>query len=242
MSARLSIISCFLLIATAAAPLLAQDAHASLHSPAKLTPHSPHLPWLGFQIDRVSDTVRAQLPRLLKGTGFVITSVDANSPCNEAGILPHDIVWKFGDQILVNEAQLEVLLNHKNPGDVVKITFFRSGQEQQTDIIIGKCPLPTVAIMGPSADSARTGIDKIPEMPVISPTEGQRTATLEIASALIQIETRDEELWLSIDHKGVNIFDDILNDENEKKIPSEWLEPVKELRQTLQKREKKLTP
>jgi hypothetical protein len=218
--------------------LRAQEEAAPIHKTAAIRPSSPDLPWLGFQIERVTDTVRAQLPQLLKGTGFAITSVDPDSPCNQAGLLPHDIIWKFGDQLLVNEAQLDVLLHHRNPGDSVKISIFRSGKELQRDIIIGKCPSPPLAILGPTIDSARTVRSAIPEMPVALPPDGQRTATLEIADALIQIETRNNVLWLTIDHKGVNLFDDVLNEENEKSIAPEWLEPVKELRQTLQKRNK----
>jgi PDZ domain len=219
--------------------LHAQDYQAPIHKVAVISPQSPDLPWLGFQIERVTDTVRAQLPQLLKGTGFVITSVDPQSPCNQAGLLSHDIIWKFGDQILVNEAQLDVLLHHRAPGDSVKISLYRAGKELQTEIIIGKRPAPTVAILGPSMDSARNIGGNIPDVtPVSPPADGQRTATLEVGDALIQIETRDDGLWLSIDDKGVNVFDDVLNEQNEKNIPPAWLEPVRELRQTLQKRNK----
>ncbi len=223
------------LLAVLPTSLRAQEYEAPIHKVAMISPQSPDLPWLGFQIERVTDTVRAQLPQLLKGTGFVITSVDPKSPCNQAGLLPHDIIWKFGDQILVNEAQLDVLLHHRTPGDLVKISLFRSGKELQTEIIIGKRPAPTVAILGPTIDSTRKDVGHI-EMPVIPPTDGQRTATLEVGDALIQIETRDDELWLSIVDKGVNVFDDVLNEQNEKNIPAAWHQPVSELRQTLQKR------
>jgi PDZ domain len=231
-----SAIAMGLLLAAWPTSLFAQELRAPIQKVAVISPQNPDLPWLGFQIERVTDTVRAQLPQLLKGTGFVILSVDPQSPCNQAGILPHDIIWKFGDQILVNEAQLDVLLHHKAPGDSVKISLFRAGKEVEIDIIIAKRPAPVVAILGPTIDSARNIGGNIPEMPVIPPSDGQRTATLEVGDALIQIETREDGLWLSIDHKGVNIFDDVLNELNEKNIPTTWLEPVRELRQTLEKR------
>lgn len=227
---------------TAMLPTAAQQDFSAKQEPAVLSLPNQDLPWLGFQVERVTDAVRAHLPDLPKGTGFVITSLESQSPSHEAGLLRHDVVWKLNDQLLINEAQLEVLLSHKQPGDSVKIHFFRSGAKHEVTLVIGKLPPAKVAIMGPSSNQSENSNSgnqqkiQLPQIPQNIPLETQKTATLELPNTLIQIETREQALWLSIDHKGVNIFDDELNEENTKKIPAHWVEPVNELRRTLENR------
>jgi len=119
--------------------------------PAHLTQPKPMVgpAWLGFKVARPDDATRSRLPGLPVGMGFVIQSVDPKSPAESSGVRPLDVVWKFGDQMLVNEGQLGVLLRTKKPGDVVTLALFRNEQEMEVSLTLGAFPLNREAAAGP---------------------------------------------------------------------------------------------
>lgn len=129
-----------------------------------LTPAEPPLsqsqkqvdgpPWLGFRVSKPDDATRAHLPDLPAGIGFIILTVDAKGPADVCGLQPLDVVWKFGDQLLVNEAQLVTLLRLKKPGDVVAFSVFRSGRALEVPMTLGAFPLNRPLGIGPELDAA----------------------------------------------------------------------------------------
>jgi hypothetical protein len=99
------------------------------------------IPWLGFDLSKPDETTTAQLPSLPKGIGFVVKSIDTDSPAATSGIQPLDVIWKFGDQLLVNEGQLITLLRLHKPGETVKLSLFRAGKHVESELILGELPL-----------------------------------------------------------------------------------------------------
>lgn len=111
-------------------------------------------PWLGFRVTKPDETTRAHLPELPAGIGFVILSVDSKGPAETSGLQAKDVVWKFGDQLLVNEAQLVTLLRLKKPGEVVPLAVFRSGRSLEIPLTLGTFPLNRPLGIGPELDAA----------------------------------------------------------------------------------------
>lgn len=111
-------------------------------------------PWLGFRVSKPDEATRAHLPELPVGIGFVIQTVDDKGPAAACGLQPLDVVWKFGDQLLVNEAQLATLLRLKKPGDVVSLAVFRSGRALDISMTLAAAPLNRPLTLGPEIDSA----------------------------------------------------------------------------------------
>ncbi|MGC4013272.1 MAG: PDZ domain-containing protein [Luteolibacter sp.] len=105
--------------------------------------------WLGFNVSKPDESTRAHLPELPAGMGFVIQSVEPKGPAERAGLRALDVVWKFGDQLLINESQLAVLLRMKHPGDVVSLALFRGGKAMDVDLTIGAYPINRPLPMGP---------------------------------------------------------------------------------------------
>lgn len=109
--------------------------------------------YLGVETSPVDPTVAAQLG-LPRGTGVVIRRVAEGSPA--AGVLqPHDVLTRLDDQILVNMAQLTVLVRNHKVGDEVKLTYFRGGKEASAKVKLGEREIPkTLAWVdaGPGAD------------------------------------------------------------------------------------------
>jgi S1-C subfamily serine protease len=58
--------------------------------------------WLGLQVSKPDPSMTSQLPSLPQGIGFVIASVDEDGPAQTAGLKKFDLLWKLGDQMLVN--------------------------------------------------------------------------------------------------------------------------------------------
>jgi hypothetical protein len=53
-------------------------------------------------------------------------------PAAKAGLAEHDILIRLDDQILVSADQLQSLVKMRKPGDVVKLTYLRKGEKNET--------------------------------------------------------------------------------------------------------------
>ena len=84
--------------------------------------------FLGLSPAALSEAVAEQLP-IAKGTGLLVATVLPDSPAAKAGLQKNDVLVRFDDQVLVNPEQLVTLVHTKKPGDAVKLTYFRKGQE-----------------------------------------------------------------------------------------------------------------
>ena len=89
--------------------------------------------WLGVAADEVSEELRAQLP-IEPGTGLVVRSVIPDSPAAKAGLQKSDVLTKLDDQLLTNPFRLRSLVSEKKDGDMVKLTYFRRGQQATLDV------------------------------------------------------------------------------------------------------------
>jgi predicted metalloprotease with PDZ domain len=145
----------FLLIALASGAAAQETPHTKDKAAAQVQPSGQSAPWLGVSVSRLDDAVRAQVPDLPTGFGFVVSTVDAGSPAEQAGVKPYDVFWKLGDQWLANEAQLFSLIRLHQTGDEVKLGIYRSGQllslvavldAMPEDRLLGKIPQLTEAV------------------------------------------------------------------------------------------------
>lgn len=96
--------------------------------------------WLGVGIERPTEELCSQLPELPSGTGFVVATIEPSGPAEAAGLLAHDVLWRLDDQLLINEAQLAVLLGLHQPGEMVRIDYYRGGKLLQAAVKLGKPP------------------------------------------------------------------------------------------------------
>jgi len=129
-------------------------------------------PWLGLTVGRLDDAVRAHVPGLPQGIGFVITDVAAGGPAEKSGVKAYDIFWKFDDQMIANEAQLLTLLRLKKDGDEVNLGLHRSGESLTIPVVL----------VHPKVDQALGRSLIIPAdtpMKVLNPAE--RSATIDTA-------------------------------------------------------------
>jgi hypothetical protein len=195
-----------------------------------------HAPWLGFEVCRADDAVRAQLPKLPKGVGFIINKIDPQGPADRAGLRALDILWKWNDQWLINEAQLSTLLDMQQAGDRVTLVVYRAGKEQSHVVTLGQAPpqpskTPPRSFHSPRKIAAIAFADRMLPQDLKS-----RTARLEDAQAVLEMEKRDDGIWLSIvDTEGVTIYDGPYSSSAKGDIPLIWQDRVDALQRSLQK-------
>ena len=102
-------------------------------APAKLE----KITYLGVAPGPVSDDLRAQLP-LKAGEGIKVNHVAEGSPASSAGIQEHDILLRLNDQILVEPQQLKTLVKMHKPGDEVRITLLRKGEQKELKAVLAE--------------------------------------------------------------------------------------------------------
>jgi hypothetical protein len=189
-------------------------------------------PWLGFRIVKPDESTTAHLPSLPPGIGFVIKSVDPGGPAEKAGVRALDIVWKFGDQMLVNEGQLATLLGHRKVGDEVVLSLFRSGQPQDVTIVLGEAPERRGRFAREVVDAA------------ILPGEGGPMKVVNVGTRTASFSTDEGRAWIQRDGSnykvvlhdpdGKLIYQGTLSDDDElESIPKDWRRRVCALRRGL---------
>ncbi|MDP3851456.1 MAG: PDZ domain-containing protein [Luteolibacter sp.] len=132
----------------------AEDMPESPHPMPPPMPHEVPRAWLGLDVSKPDETITAHLPSLPPGIGFVIRSIDKDGPAAAAGLKELDILWKLGDQMLVNESQLATLLRLAKPGDEITLAGFRSGKPLDVTLKLGEAPASMSVFPGDLMDAA----------------------------------------------------------------------------------------
>lgn len=192
---------------------------------------APPPPTLGISLQKPDPMVTAQLPNLPVGIGFLVTAVDDGGPAAKAGVQVHDVIWKLGDQMLVNEAQMAALLRLHQPGDQVVFSAFRSGMPQQFKVRVGKPKTRfsgIFAMAGTSPEQIDNGITR-----VVNASEMFAKTTS--ADGEAEVVKEGEGYRLSIkDNKQVQIFNGTFPaDGSWEGVPSEWKYRVMALKRAL---------
>jgi hypothetical protein len=174
-------------------------------------------PWLGVAWKDLDDATRAQVPDLPLGVGFVVRRVDADSPSEKAGIKPNDLIWKLGEQWIVNRDQLFTLLRLHKEGDEVKLGIYRSGKAMEIPVVLGRLPEAPIPM---GANSDPKGAQEVP-MVVKMPDKSTRVETLDGKATMTRSGSVFEVKIVS--HTGSVIYEGLLRDEQGALlVPESW--------------------
>ena len=105
--------------------------------PTKLPGKREKITYIGIAPGPVSEEIRAQLP-LKPGEGIKVNHVAEDSPAGKAGIQEHDILLRLDEQILVEPEQLRALVKMKKPGDEVKLSILRKGEQKEVKVVLSE--------------------------------------------------------------------------------------------------------
>jgi hypothetical protein len=100
-------------------------------------PAPAKVPFLGLALGSLDEPLAAQLG-LPKGVGVLVRAVMPDSPADKAGVLQHDVLRYFNDQLLVNEPQLQSLVRAAGIGTEVTLKLLRKGKEETLAVKLGE--------------------------------------------------------------------------------------------------------
>ncbi len=91
------------------------------------------LGWLGVRVREIdAQMLRSyRLPEVLKG--LWITTIDVNSPAEQSGLFPGDVIIKINGQNAENARSVMYQIAKIKPGEQVRIDFIRNGQHLYTN-------------------------------------------------------------------------------------------------------------
>lgn len=99
--------------------------------------------YLGAAVIGATNALRAQL-QIPRGMGVTVVNVLPGSPAAQAGIKNGDVLVKLDDQLLVNPAQMVVLVRNKAPGNQIQIAGFHEGKSTTFEVTLGAAMMPSI--------------------------------------------------------------------------------------------------
>lgn len=164
----------------------------------------------------------------------MIRSINPGGPAEAAGLRNFDVLWKMGDQMLVNESQLAVLLRLIKPGDEISLSGFRAGRPIEVKLKLGEAPAMPEPFPSDLVDSAvLPGGDSGVPMRVFNVSE--KVASYAADDGRVEIQ-RDGEVFMVkiVGPKDEMIFEGALpGDGSLDSIPDNWKRRVHALRRGL---------
>jgi hypothetical protein len=197
--------------------------------PAQAAPRG----WLGLEVSKPDEGITAHLPSLPPGIGFVVRTIEKDGPAAAAGLREFDIIWKLGDQMLVNEAQLAALLRLSKPGDAMTLSGFRGGKPIELTIKLGEMPASRNRFPGDLLEAAVLPGESGGPMRVVDVLE--KTASYRTTDGRAEVRKEGAFYHVKIlNPKDEPIFEGkILQDSSLERVPIEWRRRVHALRRGL---------
>jgi len=92
--------------------------------------------WLGVSIGEVSESLAAQLD--IEGQGVLVLNVVEDSPADDAGFQPHDIILAIdGKEVEGKTGRAISLIKSNKPGDELEVVILRDGREETLTVELG---------------------------------------------------------------------------------------------------------
>ncbi len=218
----------------ARALLLAEESVFASEAPLNAQVQQAPRAWLGLEVTRPDEAITVHLPALPQGVGFMIRSINKGGPAEAAGLRNYDVLWKMGDQMLVNEGQLAVLLRLAKPGDEISLSGFRAGRPIQVKLKLGEAPAMPAPFPSDLVDSAvLPGGDNGVPMRIFNISE--KIASYSTDEGHIEIR-REGEVFMAkiVGPKDELIFEgELPTDGSLDSIPEAWKRRVHALRRGL---------
>ncbi|QTN33751.1 PDZ domain-containing protein [Akkermansiaceae bacterium] len=211
----------------AASPGFSQEA-----KPVDAPPESAAAAWLGLGVSKPDDTTTTQLPALPPGIGFVVSQLVEGGPAEKAGIRKLDLLWKMGEQMLVNEGQLATLLRLATPGEEITVSVFREGKSLDLKVKLGVGKVSDEAqIRRMLADSVMRSDDGA--LRVVDLEGKKAMVSNEMGSAEVSRVSEGDSVRI-LDAEGKLIYECILRGRHElSTVPNVWRRQVCAMRRGL---------
>ena len=95
--------------------------------------------WIGAALHDLDGPLAQRLG--LKDTrGVLVIGVVTNSPAEQAGITPGDVIVEWGKQPITNASELRLAIARTKAGTQVPVTFYRDAKRQETTVTVTERP------------------------------------------------------------------------------------------------------
>ncbi len=84
-----------------------------------------------------TNKLKDEISKLPFSQGIVVTGINRGGPADEAGLQVLDIVTEVNGKPLYSTSDLLGAIWNKKPDDKVHVTYFRNGNQSQTEVILG---------------------------------------------------------------------------------------------------------
>lgn len=193
----------------------------------------PPRAWLGLQVSRPDESITVHLPGLPPGIGFIVRSINKGGPADAAGLKEFDVLWKLGDQMLVNEGQLAALLRLSKPGDEITVSGFRTGKPFDVKLKLGEAPAGTAPFPDSLVDSAILPGENDGPMRVVNIAEKIASFTTDDGRAEVRREGAVYKVKIQGPKDEAIYEGDLPPDGSLEAIPDPWKRRVHALRRGL---------
>jgi len=180
--------------------------------------------WLGVMIGDVDDEM-AQALGLDEQTGALINDVVKESPAEDAGLEPSDIILKVDGQDIADSSELMRIIASYAPGTKVKLDVWRDGKSKKINLELGERPGEEELVSGrttlkenPFGISVQELTPDLARRLGYEGEEGVVIADVKGGSVADKERLREGDLIKSVDRKpvaSVEDFDDIVQDVKE---------------------------
>jgi serine protease Do len=120
---------------------------------------------IGVQIGEVSKDV-AQAIGLPKAEGALVGGVEPDAPADKAGVLPGDVITKFGDKPIGRWSDLPRLVGETKPGTTSTLEVWRKGKPLTLKVTVAELKADKTAATAPSTEKAAEPVTTVLGMEV----------------------------------------------------------------------------
>lgn len=96
-------------------------------------------PWLGISTESLAPEEAFELALEQPGAARVV-NVAKNSPADEMGLMPGDVIFRLDDEPVLDSRELTASLAARQPGSRLKLLAFRRGEPLQVELTLAKRP------------------------------------------------------------------------------------------------------
>ncbi|MET1046967.1 MAG: trypsin-like peptidase domain-containing protein, partial [Hyphomicrobium sp.] len=108
--------------------------------------------WIGVSIQPVTADIADSLG-LKEAKGALVDEPQGNGPASEAGLKPQDVIVSVNDHRIKDGRDLARTIASIAPGESIKISYIRNGEEHSVDLKVGRYPDSKSAQSNEPADS-----------------------------------------------------------------------------------------
>jgi len=131
---------------------------------------------LGVVIQEVTADL-AQAFGLKKPEGALVAEVEPGSPADKAGVLPSDVITRYGGRTIVSSIELPRMVGSTPPGTKTTLTVWRKGAQRELDLVVGAMPDEPAARAEGGEPANKAGL-------VVSALSGEEKRELRVGSGV----------------------------------------------------------